>query len=51
MTRQSVCSAALLIAASVAATSRGHAQTFKAEKWNIGGEGGTDYLKIGRAHV
>ena len=44
MTRQSVCSAALLIAASVAATSRGHAQTFKVEKWNIGGEGGTDYL-------
>src|SRR3954467_15309074 len=35
---------AVLLAAAVAAPSTSHAQTFKVEKWNIGGEGGTDYL-------
>src|SRR4051812_24772871 len=35
---------AVLLAAAIAAPSTSHAQTFKVEKWNIGGEGGTDYL-------
>src|SRR5512140_609516 len=34
----------LLLAASLAVPSAGRAQTFKVDKWNIGGEGGTDYL-------
>jgi DNA-binding beta-propeller fold protein YncE len=43
MTRHAI-TAALFLAASLAVPSAGHAQTFKVEKWNIGGEGGTDYL-------
>ena len=35
---------ALLCAAAVAPLSATHAQNFKMEKYNIGGEGGTDYL-------
>src|SRR3954471_11467424 len=34
----------LLLAATVAVPAASPAQTFKVEKWNIGGEGGTDYL-------
>lgn len=43
MTRQTL-TAALLAAAVLGSPSIGRAQTFKVEKWNIGGEGGTDYL-------
>jgi DNA-binding beta-propeller fold protein YncE len=32
------------MAATLASASIGHAQNFKVEKWNIGGDGGTDYL-------
>ena len=35
---------AVLIAASFAAPSVGSAQSFEVDKWNIGGDGGTDYL-------
>jgi DNA-binding beta-propeller fold protein YncE len=35
---------ALLLAAAFAMPRGSQAQTFKVEKWNIGGEGGTDYL-------
>jgi DNA-binding beta-propeller fold protein YncE len=35
---------AFLIAASFAAPSVGSAQNFQVDKWNIGGDGGTDYL-------
>src|SRR3954468_11261304 len=35
---------AVAFAAALALPSAGHAQTFKVEKWNIGGEGGTDYV-------
>src|SRR5882672_9020542 len=34
---------AMLLAAAFAAPGA-HAQTFKVQKWNIGGEGGTDYV-------
>jgi DNA-binding beta-propeller fold protein YncE len=37
-------SVAALVIALIAAPSMAQAQTFKMEKWNIGGEGGTDYL-------
>jgi outer membrane protein assembly factor BamB len=37
-------SSALLLAAAIALPRASQAQTFKVEKWNIGGEGGTDYL-------
>src|SRR3954470_8305522 len=43
MTRQTL-TAALLVAVAVASPGVGRAQTFKVDKWNIGGEGGTDYL-------
>src|ERR1700712_4574817 len=43
MTRHAI-TAALPLAAALAIASDGHAQTFKVEKWNIGGDGGTDYL-------
>jgi DNA-binding beta-propeller fold protein YncE len=33
-----------LLSVIVALPGRGQAQTFKVDKWNIGGEGGTDYL-------
>lgn len=44
MTRFSLALPVLLIAASVAATDVGNAQTFKVQKYNIGGDGGTDYV-------
>src|SRR5678815_424714 len=37
---------ALLFAALVAAPGIGHAQTFKVEKYDIKGEGGTDYVAV-----
>ena len=43
MTRHAL-TAAFLLAATLAVSSAGRAQTFKVDKWNIGGEGGTDYL-------
>lgn len=42
--RQRLIASAFLIAAAVALPSAAQAQNFKLEKWNIGGEGGTDYL-------
>jgi len=36
--------AAALIAATLALPAASSAQTFKVQKWNIGGEGGTDYV-------
>jgi hypothetical protein len=38
--------ALLVAAASVAAPSVGHAQTFKVEKFDIKGEGGTGYVAV-----
>jgi len=35
---------AILASAMLASPSAGHTQTFKVEKWNIGGEGGHDYI-------
>ena len=43
MTKYSIAVPALLIAA-IATSSVGNAQTFKVQKYNIGGDGGTDYL-------
>src|ERR1700682_4998776 len=43
MTRRTI-SAALLLATALVSPTAARAQTFKVEKWNIGGEGGTDYL-------
>ncbi len=44
MTKLSRIAAAGLIAAALGAPAIARAQTFKVEKWNIGGEGGTDYV-------
>src|SRR2546425_238159 len=44
MTRHSLPAAAFLMAVALFAPSVGHAQTFKVAKFNIGGDGGTDYL-------
>ena len=44
MTRHSVTAISFLIAAALAMPQVGHAQTFKVDKVNIGGDGGTDYL-------
>jgi WD40 repeat protein len=44
MTRYSLVAPAFLVAASLASPGVGHAQTFKVDKYSIGGEGGTDYL-------
>ena len=46
MTRHLLTVLALLSAASVAAPRAGQAQTFKAEKFDIKGEGGTDYVTV-----
>ncbi|MFN2601531.1 MAG: YncE family protein [Gemmatimonadaceae bacterium] len=43
MTKYSIAIPALLTAA-IVTTNVGNAQTFKVQKYNIGGEGGTDYL-------
>src|SRR5436309_9342465 len=44
MTRHSFAIPAFLISVVLALPRAGQAQTFRVEKWNIGGEGGTDYL-------
>src|SRR2546429_6309363 len=44
MTRHSLTVPALLIAAALTLPSVGRAQAFKVAKFNIGGDGGTDYL-------
>ena len=44
MARISRTAGAFLFAVSFAALSVGRAQNFQVDKWNIGGEGGTDYL-------
>jgi DNA-binding beta-propeller fold protein YncE len=44
MTRYAVTASAFLMAVALAAPGVGQAQTFKVQKFSIGGEGGTDYL-------
>ena len=44
MTRYSLIAPALLATAIVASPGVAHAQTFKVDKYSIGGEGGTDYV-------
>ncbi len=44
MTRLSRIAVAGLMAAALGAPAIAHAQSFKVQKWNIGGEGGTDYV-------
>src|ERR1700730_8211043 len=46
MTRHLLTALAFLCAASLAAPRVGHAQTFKVEKFDIKGEGGTDYVTV-----
>jgi DNA-binding beta-propeller fold protein YncE len=46
MTRQMLAALALLGAFSLAAPPAGHAQTFKVEKFDIKGDGGTDYVTV-----
>src|SRR6202521_5641576 len=44
MTKHLITALAVLFAISVAAPNIGHAQTFKVEKFDIKGDGGTDYV-------
>jgi DNA-binding beta-propeller fold protein YncE len=46
MATRSLNTAAILFAASLLAPHIGHAQTFKAEKFDIKGDGGTDYVAV-----
>src|SRR5213596_3587537 len=46
MTRRLLTALAVLAGASLAVPSVGHAQTFKVEKFDIKGEGGTDYVSV-----
>src|SRR3982075_4352554 len=46
MTRLLLIALAVLFAASLAAPGVGHAQSFKVEKFDIKGEGGTDYVAV-----
>src|SRR5438045_973585 len=46
MTRRLLTALAVLFAISLAAPSIGHAQAFKVEKFDIKGEGGTDYVAV-----
>ena len=46
MTRRLLTALAFLSAASLAAPGVGHAQTFKVEKFDIKGDGGTDYVAV-----
>src|SRR6202795_4738407 len=46
MTRRLMTASAVLFVSSVAAPCIGHAQTFKVEKTDIKGEGGTDYVAV-----
>jgi DNA-binding beta-propeller fold protein YncE len=49
MTRPILTALAMLSAAAVVAPARAHAQTFKVEKYDIKGEGGTDYVAVDAA--
>ena len=42
--RRILIASAFILPGALLLPSAGHAQTFKVEKWNIGGDGGTDYL-------
>ena len=44
MTRFAIAIPALLLGATLSAADVGNAQTFKVQKYNIGGDGGTDYV-------
>ena len=46
MTRNSLTALAVLFAASLAVPNHGNAQTFKVEKFDIKGDGGTDYIAV-----
>src|SRR5437867_6654900 len=46
MMKQMLTALALLSAISLAAPRAGHAQTFKTEKFDIKGDGGTDYVAV-----
>jgi hypothetical protein len=46
MTRRLMTALGVFTAMSLAAPSLGHAQTFKVEKFDIKGEGGTDYVAV-----
>jgi YVTN family beta-propeller protein len=46
MTRHVLTGLAFFLAASLAASTVGHAQTFKVEKFDIKGDGGTDYVTV-----
>src|SRR6266481_6540600 len=46
MTKRLLTAFAVLFATSLAAPSVGHAQAFKVEKFDIKGEGGTDYVAV-----
>ena len=46
MTRRLLTALAVLFASSLAAPRVGHAQTFKVEKFDIKGDGGTDYVAV-----
>src|SRR5438128_11752663 len=46
MTRRLLTALAVLFAAGMAAPSVGQAQTFKVEKFDIKGDGGTDYVAV-----
>jgi hypothetical protein len=46
MTRRLLTALAVLFATSFAAPGVGHAQAFKVEKFDIKGEGGTDYVAV-----
>src|SRR6266446_5891550 len=46
MTRRLLTALAVLFAATLAAPSVGHAQEFKVEKFDIKGDGGTDYVAV-----
>src|SRR5262249_10953324 len=49
MTRHYLTAFALFTAASLAVPAVGHAQTFKVEKFDIKGDGGTDYVSVDEA--
>jgi len=46
MTKRLITATAVLFASSVAMPNIGHAQTFKVEKFDIKGDGGTDYVAV-----
>jgi len=46
MIRRLLIAPVILLGTSLAAPSVGHAQTFKVEKFDIKGEGGTDYVAV-----